>query len=202
MKNVKKELFVTVNVVVVAVLWVIILLISGIDLSKTYEAFTKLPEVVTGYVILQQIFTRWAWRWPLFRWLTEFPDLSGTWDGELKSTWVDPKTNQRIPTIKATLIIRQGFDTISCELITEESSSHSRVMTVLNSDDNLVEIVFDYLNTPKSQVRNRSEMHHGAAHLRLSGSASHSLKLEGSYWTDRQTAGDMEFTRITLKTNR
>jgi hypothetical protein len=52
------------------------------------------------------------------------------------------------------------------------------------------ELVWVYLNTPRAGVRDRSELHRGAAILtapREPGGA----KPEGSYFTDRKTRGDL-----------
>ena len=34
-------------------------------------------------------------------WLVQYPDLEGTWAGELQSTWENPKTGQKEAPIKA-----------------------------------------------------------------------------------------------------
>ena len=47
----------------------------------------------------------------------------------------------------------------------------------------------DSLNTPKSEFRHRSEIHYGTATLCLSDTK----ELNGQYYTDRKTIGDMHF---------
>jgi SMODS-associating 2TM, beta-strand rich effector domain len=47
-----------------------------------------------------------------------------------------------------------------------------------------------YRNTPRLSVRHRSPIHHGALMLDISGEPA--SQLEGFYWTDRRTMGELE----------
>jgi len=49
-----------------------------------------------------------------------------------------------------------------------------------------------YRNEPKIQVRDRSPIHYGAFMLDVQGNPIDAL--EGVYWTDRETRGDMKLT--------
>jgi hypothetical protein len=57
---------------------------------------------------------------------TVFPDLTGTWEGSLVTTWTDPTTGMAAPPIPATLWIRQGLFSVSIKLRTGESASSRR----------------------------------------------------------------------------
>src|SRR5712692_9248979 len=98
MKNIKEEALVWVHLAGLVAIWATILYVTGTGLSIDWEAVKKLPDVVTIYVIFSFIFTKWLWRWSIFQgWLVPFPDLQGTWEGELKSTWKDPQNGQTVP---------------------------------------------------------------------------------------------------------
>ena len=58
------------------------------------------------------------------------PDLQGTWEGELQSTWINPETKQGIPPLKMVLVIRQSFSSVSCTMFTKESESYSRAAQI------------------------------------------------------------------------
>ena len=50
-------------------------------------------------------------------------------------------------------------------------------------------MTYTYLNNPMQQVRNRSEIHYGTTMLYIDSPD----ELNGMYFTDRQTTGDMHF---------
>lgn len=54
-----------------------------------------------------------------------FPDLSGTWTGDLVSTWIDPTTGKTPDPISAEVTIRMNLFKVSVSLKTQESWSHS-----------------------------------------------------------------------------
>src|SRR5437867_3405851 len=117
MKNIRDEAIVWAQLVTFIVIWVVILQLSKTTLQINIEAVKKLPDVVTVYMILYFLFTRWGWRLPIFRgWLVPFPDVTGTWEGTLATTWRNPETDEVPPPIAALLVIRHRFDSISCVL--------------------------------------------------------------------------------------
>src|SRR5882724_6668944 len=126
MKNIKEETLLWVQLGSFVAIWVAILYATGTGLTINWEAIKKLPDVVTVYVVLSFLFTKWLWRLPIFQgWLVPFPDLQGTWQGELKSTWKNPATDQNIAPVPIVLVIRQTFSSISGVLYTHESDSYS-----------------------------------------------------------------------------
>ena len=56
------------------------------------------------------------------------------------------------------------------------------------------QLIYHYLNKPKTEFRHRSEIHFGTAILSLNDTK----KLTGDYYTDRNTKGDMEFDAVQL----
>jgi hypothetical protein len=187
MKNIKEEALLWVQLVGFVAIWVAILHLTGTPLSINWEALKKLPDVVTVYVAVVFVFTKWLWRWRIFQgWLVPFPDLQGTWDGQLKSTWKDAN-GQAIP---ARVVIRQTFSSVSCALFTGESESYSTAAQISPDDDSgALYLNYNYTNRPKATIRDRSVIHDGAARLRIISVPSRAL--EGEYWTGRCTTGDM-----------
>ena len=101
MESIKKEMILWVCIVVMLLIWSVVLRVTGTPLSINWEAIKKLPDVVTIFVIISFAFTKWLWRISWFRpWLVRFPDLQGTWKGELKSNWKNPKTEEEFPRFK------------------------------------------------------------------------------------------------------
>lgn len=194
MKNIRKEIALWLQVGTFLAVWVAILFFSGIEFRINWEALKKLPEAIGIYSILLLAFTTWAWRLRFLQgWLVPYPDLEGTWEGTLESTWVDPTTGLRKPAIPIVLVIKQSFSSISCTMHTQESTSFSNAAQISTDDESgIVRLSYNYTNRPKATVRDRSEIHDGAAILRIVTEPQRAL--EGEYWTSRKTTGDMRLT--------
>src|SRR6266478_4495145 len=150
MKNIKDEFVVWVQLVPFVLIWVIVLYLTGSSLNINAEAIKKLPDVVTVYSIGFVVFTKWGWRWPIFRWLLRFPDLQGTWEGTLQTTWRDPANGQVPGPIPLILVIRQQFSSIACTMYTRESVSFSDAAILTEEDDSgLKQLSYNYTNTPR-----------------------------------------------------
>lgn len=192
MKNIRREVAVYIQLVSLIVIWVSVLFISGVELKINWEALKKLPEVVSIYFLAQLLFTLWAWRLPIFQgWLVPFPDLQGTWAGTLHSTWPDPSTSRSTPPVPIIIVIKQSYSSISCIMHSSDSTSFSSAAQIVGEEDGLpLRLSFNYSNRPKASVREQSQMHDGAAILRI---VKHPERvLEGDYWTDRKTTGDLQ----------
>ena len=199
MKNIRKEILVWIQLVSFVAIWAAVLFFSRTSLKIEWEAIKKLPDVVTIYVLLVLIFTNWAWRLPIFKgWLVPFPDLQGTWKGTLQSTWIDPATSQKIQPKDVMLVIKQTFSNISCVMYTDESNSFSNTAQINQDDDSgIFRLSYNYTNRSKANVRDRSVIHDGAAILKVITEPEKSL--EGEYWTNRKTTGDISVKFISKK---
>jgi hypothetical protein len=124
-----------------------------------------------------------------------FPDLTGTWEGELVSTWTNPATGLPAAPVPATIWIRQGFFSTSIKLRTGESTSYS-TRCLLEADDEAGRFRFwySYDNNPQAQYRHHSARHEGVAWLELDIDTDPE-RLVGCYYTDRKTSGDIDVRR-------
>jgi len=160
-----------------------------------FEPFSNVTGVL---VLLLAFFDKWAWHWKIFYpWLVSTPYLEGTWKGKIRSNWVSPETEQLIDTIDAYLIVRQKFSTIHARLITKESSSELLTGELVKNPDETWQIVGAYRNTPRISIRERSPIHHGAIMLQAKGQPP--TGLDGQYWTDRSTQGEITFSEYNKK---
>lgn len=191
MKNIRQEAAIWIQLGALVAIWAVILLATQTKLEINWEAIKKLPDVVMVYGVLYLLFTRWVWRWPILQgWLVPFPDLQGTWRGELQTTWRNPETGAVPGPIPVTLAIRQTFSVVSVVMFTGESMSHSTAASLSEADDSGVKrLSYTYTNTPKVGVRHRSIVHDGAAVLRIISDGER--RLEGEYWTNRKSTGEM-----------
>lgn len=193
MNNIRKEILVWMQLGSFVIIWVCTLLVSGIGLAIGWEAIKKLPDVVTIYIVIALIFTKWAWRLSIFKgWLVPLPDLQGTWKGTLTSTWVDPATGQRVLPKEIILVVKQTFSSVSCVMYTSESESFSTTAQINEDDESSVfRLSYNYINRSKAVIRDKSPMHDGAAILRVITKPD--KRLDGEYWTNRKTTGEVKF---------
>jgi hypothetical protein len=158
-----------------------------------FEDFVhQLPKAIAIYAVSAYVFHRWLWKLDIFKgWLVTIPYLQGTWKGVLQSNWKNPETGEGVGEIPIYLVIKQSFKKIECSIFTKESSSYSLSADIDEIQGN-TQLSYTYTNTPKSSFRERSEIHNGAALLKII--KGEQMKLSGEYWTDRQTIGEIQLS--------
>jgi hypothetical protein len=189
---------ITILVGLAACTWVLVLIVEG---SKVGWDFAKPFSLVVGVIsVALAAFDRavWqaVWHWPGVRKMVGRPNVEGTYWGAVRTEWVDPTTGQKPPPTQAALVIRQSYTALTLTLFTDESASSTIAASVHQEADGRFLVASLYRNEPRLSVQERSRMHHGAVRLHLAGPDS---RLHGSYWTDRSTHGEMEFSRISPK---
>jgi len=174
--------------------WFCIGLISGVDFSKFIDFIKLLPKVAMVDLLLIGVFVKWAWKWRfLHEWLVPFPNLEGTWQGPIRSSWIDPNTNERVPPIPCILSIKQSFTKISCVMRTLEMVSYSFGEGFrLEGDNQIRQLCYSYTSKPLPLVTDRSPIHEGTIVFSIIGKPV--KKLSGHYWTARKTTGEIELT--------
>lgn len=162
--------------------------LESIDLQK---ALTHVSTTISINIIIWTIFISWAWKLKIFYpWLVPFPNLSGNWEGFIKSNWKD----KQLEPIPIEVIITQTFFNVQVRIKTNESRSHSIGASFdIDNERGFQQLFYSYLNTPKSSVRERSEIHYGSTLLTFEG--FNVTKMEGEYWTDRETTGEVTLTK-------
>lgn len=194
MKHLNVKYYVWILVAVSIVAYVLYLFFFPI-MEHTVASYLKpIPTIVTLNVIFSTVFIKWLWKCKFFyNWLVPFPNLNGTWKGEIKSTWINPDTNERLNAIPAILTIKQSFSSISCIIRTEELTSRSFSSDfVINNEEQILKLVYSYESTTKKVVQDRNTKHSGTASIDILFN-NNKIELEGEYWTDRKTTGDIVF---------
>ncbi len=183
-------------VLIAAIIWGVLLILQGTSLSiDLVKPFSNVTGVL---VLILAFFDKWAWHWRIFYpWLVSTPYIDGTWKGKINSTWVSPKTNQKVRSIDAYLVIRQKFSKVYATLITKESNSELLAGEIIKNPDETWQFVSTYRNTPKMRIRDRSPIHRGSMVLSIKGQPP--IGLEGQYWTDRNTQGEITLSGFNKK---
>ena len=179
--------------VLISVLLIFIIIkIKDIDFNNISLVIEIISTVVAIDIFLIIIFTKWTWKYKIFQnWLVVFPDLNGSWKGFIYSNWINPDTNKKPDPIPVMLNIKQSFFNINCKMITEEMESYSYAEGfIIDSDKQIKNLAYSYTSNPKSSLRYRSTPHDGTAVLKIIKKPS--LRLDGRYWTERGTTGEIK----------
>ncbi|WP_443026826.1 hypothetical protein [Sphingomonas sp. LT1P40] len=122
------------------------------------------------------------------------PNISGVWEVEIESTWVDPDTG--IAARRNGLIeVRQTYTQITFSVETEESSGSLIGSELIRLPQSKFRFCGSYINEPKPAHREKSVIHYGTFLLAIDGPSHEPTNLVGSYWTDRKTTGSMKAVR-------
>jgi hypothetical protein len=189
--NLKSFLFIILGLS--SLVWFAIAAATGLDMTNLFDLMRLIPQVVTVDLVFAGLFVKWGWRWELLQgWLVPFPDLNGTWEGKVQTTWKDPEGKTPGP-IPAILTIRQTFGHISCVMRTAEMVGYSYAEDFcIDSDKQIRQLCYSYTSKPAVTLRGRSTPHDGTALLNIVGQPIQTL--EGEYWTQRQTTGTITLT--------
>jgi len=162
--------------------------LSSIDFNK---ALSLISTTISLNIIIWLAFIKWGWKWKIFYpWLVPFPNLSGEWEGIIKSNWKGMEQKE-IPTFVS---IHQSFFNVQVKVKTGESRSYSIGASFdIDRERGFQQLFYSYLNTPKAGIRERSEIHYGSTLLNFDGFTV--KKMEGEYWTSRETTGEIILKR-------
>jgi hypothetical protein len=195
MKNLKVNHFIYGLAVISFLAYFIILYFWPVQDNTFINYLKVVPSVVTVDTVIAFLFAKYAWKWSVFKdWLVPFPNLNGTFQGTIHTTWIDPLANTRPAPIPVILTIHQTFFGVSCVMRTAEMVSHSFISDFIVDEDNQVKkLAYSYTSTPNHVVLERSAQHQGTIVFEIDDSSK--IRLFGQYWTARKTTGtiDLEF---------
>jgi hypothetical protein len=170
---------------------IIFLLTQNLDSIDFHKAITHVSTTISINIILWMIFIVRGWKLKIFYpWLVPFPNLSGDWEGTIMSNWKE----KELEPIPIEVSITQNFLNVQVRIKTKESRSYSIGASFdIDNERGFQQLFYTYLNTPKAGVRERSEIHYGSTILNFDGFKV--TKMDGEYWTDRETTGEITLTK-------
>lgn len=184
------EIQLTSITVLIALVWGALLLIQGTEISPGF--FSPITNITGILLILFGIFNKWAWRWKIFYpWLVKKPYLQGTWKGAIISDLVDPITLKSIEPLEVYMVIVQDYAKVNAFLLSRNSRSELLSGEIIKKLEGDFQFIYIYRNTPKLLLREKSPIHFGGVILDIA--IKPKLFLEGQYWTDRKTKGQLVF---------
>ena len=194
MKNLNSKRFALAIFCVFAACFIGVAYRSGKEVSDLWSALLIAYKTIPLVLLAVGVFVSYAWRWRIFRgWLVPFPDLNGTWQGSIQTTWRNPDTGEIPAPIPVLLTIKQSFTRISCVMRTAEMTSRSYLADFwLDGDEQVRMLGYSYHSKPLPTVADRSQPHDGTIVFELIGDRV--TKLNGTYWTARKTTGEVVLT--------
>lgn len=194
MKNLKVRPFAFFLFGIFALCFICLALATGSSVEDVGSAIKLAYKTVPIIIGIWIGFVGFAWKWRVFKgWLVPFPDLDGTWQGTIQTTWKDAEGNA-IGVIPVILTIKQSFGRVSCVMRTAEMSSWSYLADFwLDTDEQIRKLGYSYASSPGLSVQDRSAAHEGTMVLEIIGDPV--TKLKGIYWTTRKSTGDIILTK-------
>lgn len=194
MKNLDTKRFALAIFAVFALCFSFVAYRNGGKMSDLWSVLAIASKTIPLVLLIVGFFVSYAWKWKMFRgWLVPFPDLNGTWEGTIQTTWKNPETGDIPAPIPAIVTIKQSFTRISCILRTAESSSYSCFADFwLDDAEQVRKFGYSYHSESLPSVIDRSPPHKGTMIFELIGDPVE--KLKGAYWTSRKTTGEIVLT--------
>lgn len=175
-------------------------LVAGTWASTGHPDFTLLRFLSIAVFIVTLLLALWnsvLWHLKPVQYLKGVDrDLRGTWEADLESFWIDPKTGTRLPVKTVYVVIRQTSSSISVTLISNESRSRSSIARLVVEDGSFT-LHYLYTNEPSQAHRDHSPIHHGSGVLAVVGQPA--KRIAGAYWTDRDSKGNLTLKRRVRK---
>ncbi|MGP5403778.1 hypothetical protein ACTXNH_01320 [Psychrobacter celer] len=182
----------------VAVMYAVV---TGLILLAIYDKntsfMTAISTAISGstllnFLLLAVFYFGWQVIWKICPALNKilFPNLNGTWDMVIHYEWEGKKG-----TSNAKAVITQNFLKIGMDVEAEDSDSQTLMAKPKkDAETGRAELYYIFLTTPKDKGGSKSKTtYKGAAILKLNLHCDQ--KMEGNYFTDRETCGYYELER-------
>lgn len=190
--------------------------LSGSISLNSSDLMDIISRTVSLSCILFFLWNKLLWKCPLFRKLSNFPDISGRWFGHYKRTSEgnDGKNHDYV------IEIYQTYNDIRCYTYQDTTSGtasngiHTRKLNSSNAyladlfhegNNEQYRLVFHWggARTSDEQDPNLKGEYHGVTNLAyIRTDDYHQPRLEGKYFTNNKTSGDVEVTFVRKKCKR
>ncbi|ESY79268.1 membrane protein [Mesorhizobium sp. LNHC221B00] len=177
---------------------VVFLLLSAVDVAKTFGIAANLPPSVMSlvsagavFVVLYWLLEKYAWKWWPLASVLKGPNLAGDWSVQGQTVKPDGTDGYQW-TAKITIV--QSWDRIRVRLKTAQSGSNSTSAALIYDPADGFRLFYSYKNDPNiNEVELKS--HRGSADITF---AKDLKSANGEYFNGhgRYTFGKMALTRI------
>lgn len=147
-----------------------------------YDFIGITGEVVSTTMFLMGIYCSVLWR---FNPLEKTPKIMGSYKGVIEYNF-----NGEFEKKDVTVIIKQNLLSIKVQIVTNEIISNT-ITSDLILENNQHVLYYTYITNPKSKYSKENPIQYGTCKLLIYSKN----KLVGTYWTSRQTIGDLELNK-------
>jgi hypothetical protein len=169
-------------VALAAAAWVLIAFLSGRRLEWWWGK--SLGLVAASVVLMLLAYDRWIWKWPGLRRLTNRPVLHGTWKAELRTDY----PARQHEAIESYIVIDQTYSRLCVRMLFDRSESQSTHGDVVFENGRCT-LYYIFRSEKRALERDWNPPSRGGAELRISRRPA--VRLEGDYWTDEKTRGQV-----------
>lgn len=190
MKNTDFENIIKVSVLISASVIIAYLYLIGAE--NIWGFVRAISAGVSSASIFIFLYIKFLWRMPVFNKIAKRPFLSGTWQGTLKSDYKF-ENGEGVPPKEIFLVIRQDFLRIHIQSFTDRFNAESYVEAILYEESKgLKKLVYVYRQGTSDLGNQRGD--EGTSELNILTNIN--PELEGRYWTNIKTAGELYFKKI------
>jgi hypothetical protein len=166
--------------------WVVIVLfIARCFISEPislYDYFGFAGESIGVALILMGLYERWLWQ---LNPLEKIPKIKGEYSG-----YIEYGYNGSFDKKETTIKITQSLLSINVKITTDEIISNTIASTIVFENGEHV-LYYTYITNPKSKYSKDNPIQHGTCRMII----GNKTELQGTYWTKRQTIGDIYLKR-------
>ncbi len=156
-----------------------------------YVGFLSVPAIIGGALWLVN---RIGWRWTIFKWLVDVPDMRGRYIGELNSVYHQNYGSQEL-SMQMVMEIHQTASelVISCFFLNPKSDTKSFSRSVVEQieiqRDNSIKVSYLYVNRPEQKADPAVGIHEGTVYFIYYPDKK---RISGAYYTERPSNGTFE----------
>ena len=140
-------------------------------------------EAICASVFLMEIYNCFLWKYNPFE---KTPKIMGNYKGKINYSYNDNKSMKNV-----SLKINQTLLSVKVSMNTNEIKSNTVVSDLVKENDEYV-LYYTYITNPKSKYSDANPIQYGSCRIGITNKD----KLEGIYWTNRKTIGDISIRKI------
>lgn len=153
-----------------------------IEIQSMYDLYGAIGEVISITLILMSFYCSFLWRLNPFE---SIPKIMGDFEGIIEYNY-----NGESKTKKTEVKIIQSLISTKVMIWTNEIMSQTIASELIKEGEQYC-LYYTYITNPKSKYSKENPIQYGTCKLII----QNKNKLEGTYWTNRQTIGDIELKR-------
>lgn len=165
---------------------------------RTFIIYTEMFTVPFFITIIFFVIDKWGWKYWLFKWLVDIPNLNGRYEGKIVSSFIKDDKNVEI---KFALEIVQTASSIHVSSYyfnpetNDETASYSIIEEIEKQKNGAFKLFYLYSNMP-GRLNNVLTQHEGTAAATYFPDLK---KIDGGYYNSRKNTGQFEACWVSNK---